>query len=161
MTDQKLIDEHFMRQALELAAQAETEGEVPVGAVLVKAGEIVAQGYNQSIALHDASAHAEIQAIRRASELTENYRLPNTTLYVTLEPCAMCAGALIHARIKRLVFGALDKKAGAVCSIYQLLDSNPKQHQVMWESGVLESTCSTQLTTFFKHRRQQKRSCCK
>ncbi len=142
-----------MQCAMVLAEQAARSGEVPVGAVLVKNDEIIAEGWNASIQLHDASAHAEIIAIREASLRQKNYRLPETTLYVTLEPCSMCAGALIHARIKRLVFAAYDTKAGAVCSRYRLLDSNKNQHQPQWLGGVLESQCAKMLTDFFVERR--------
>ncbi len=149
----RLADEEWMRYALRLAERAETQGEVPVGAVLVKHDCCIAEGWNKPIQLHDSSAHAEIIAIRRAGSLLENYRLNNTTLYVTLEPCLMCVGAISQARIKRIVFGAYDPKRGAVCSALNLTDINFLNHRVEWEGGVLESQCSEILVGFFRAKR--------
>lgn len=148
-------DEHFMRHALALAERAEAEGEVPVGAVLVKEGEIIAEGWNRSIGRHDATAHAEIETLRRAGEVLQNYRLLDTTLYVTLEPCPMCAGALLHSRVKRIVYGAPDLKAGAAGTVLNLFDSQASYHYACIESGLLESECRAQLQAFFKRRRKE------
>ncbi|MGR5119705.1 tRNA adenosine(34) deaminase TadA [Vibrio astriarenae] len=148
-------DEAFMRRAIELAAKAEALGEVPVGAVLVKDGEIVAQGYNRSIIDNDATAHAEIQTLRQAGKLLDNYRLLDTTLYVTLEPCPMCAGALLHSRVKRVVFGASDLKAGAAGTVINLFDSKAAFHYADVEGGLLEQECREQLQAFFKRRRKE------
>lgn len=146
-------DQAFMAQALELARQAAAEGEVPVGALIVRQGEILGRGWNQPIGRHDASAHAEIQALRAAGAAAGNYRLPGATLYVTLEPCAMCAGAILHARISRLVFGAEDPRAGAVHSVYDLIARPQLNHQLQWQGGVLAADCSTLLRQFFASRR--------
>ncbi|MEF1246780.1 tRNA adenosine(34) deaminase TadA [Vibrio owensii] len=148
-------DELFMRRAMELAEQAEAEGEVPVGAVLVKDGEIVAEGWNRSICAHDATAHAEIQTLRKAGEALGNYRLLDTTLYVTLEPCPMCAGALLHSRVKRVVYGAPDLKAGAAGTVLNLFESQAAYHYATVESGLLEDECRSQLQAFFKRRRKE------
>lgn len=142
-----------MRHALDLAAEAAAAGEVPVGAVIVRAGELIATGRNQPIARHDASAHAEIVALREAGERLGNYRLPACTLYVTLEPCLMCAGAIAHARIERLVFGASDPRAGAVCSVCHALDATWLNHRVAWHGGVLADPCGNILRAFFRQRR--------
>ncbi|WP_418114318.1 tRNA adenosine(34) deaminase TadA [Vibrio scophthalmi] len=144
-----------MRRAMALAAQAELEGEVPVGAVLVKEGEVIAEGWNQSIGQHDASAHAEMQAIRKAGQAVENYRLLDTTLYVTLEPCPMCAGALLHSRVKRVVFGAPDLKAGAAGTVLNLFEHQAAYHYAQVEHGLLEGDCRSQLQAFFKRRRKE------
>jgi tRNA(adenine34) deaminase len=142
-----------MRHALRLAQRAAELGEVPVGAVLVKDGEVVAEGWNQPIASHDPSAHAEMVALREASHALKNYRLPGLTLYVTLEPCVMCAGAILHARLDRLVYGADDPKAGAVRSVYDVI-SNPKlNHRLDWTGGVLAEKCGAVLQEFFRARR--------
>jgi tRNA(adenine34) deaminase len=150
-------DEHFMRRAIELAHKAEQEGEVPVGALLVKDGEIIAEGWNRSISTHDATAHAEIEVLRKAGKILENYRLNDTTLYVTLEPCPMCAGALLHSRVKRIVFGAFDKKTGAAGSVLNLFEHQAAYHYADIEKGVLEHQCRTQLQSFFKRRREEQR----
>lgn len=142
----------YMQRALELAQYAETQGGVPVGAVLVLDNEIIAEGYNQPISSNDPTAHAEMVALRQAAQHVQNYRLPHTTLYVTLEPCAMCAGALQHARIQRLVFGASDPKTGAIHSVYRLLDQ-PLNHVIEWQSGVLAEECGHILREFFKKKR--------
>jgi len=148
-------DEQFMRRAMELAHQAELEGEVPVGAVLVKDGDIIAEGWNRSIGSHDATAHAEIETLRKAGQVLENYRLLDTTLYVTLEPCPMCAGALLHSRVKRIVFGAPDLKAGAAGTVLNLFDSQASYHYAEVEHGLLEEQCREQLQAFFKRRRKE------
>lgn len=146
-------DEIWMRHALMLAQRAESEGEVPVGAVLVREGQIAGEGWNRPIITHDPSAHAEMMALRAAAQSEKNYRLPGSTLYVTLEPCVMCAGAIIHARVSRLVFGAADPKAGAVNSVYDVI-SNPRlNHRLDWIGGVLEQECGEILKQFFKARR--------
>jgi tRNA(adenine34) deaminase len=147
------IDELYMRRALELAACAEAEGEVPVGAVLVHEGRIVAEAWNRPISLDDPTAHAEIQALRAAGQALGNYRLPGTTLYVTLEPCAMCAGAMVHARLARLVYGAADPKAGAAGSVFDLVRTPELNHQVEVTAGVLAERCAAQLQAFFRARR--------
>jgi tRNA(adenine34) deaminase len=142
-----------MRHALNLAARAAAEGEVPVGAVLVRDGELIGEGWNRPIALHDPSAHAEMLAMRAASARLGNYRLTGTTLYVTLEPCVMCAGAIVHARVGRLVFGARDLKAGAVDSVYDVIARPRLNHVVQWQGGVLEEECGGILREFFRARR--------
>ncbi|TDU31334.1 tRNA-adenosine deaminase [Panacagrimonas perspica] len=146
-------DERFMTQAIGLARQAADAGEVPVGAILVRDGQIIGQGWNRPIGTHDPSAHAEMIALREAATHSANYRLPGTTLYVTLEPCAMCAGAIIHARVQRLVFGAADPKAGAVHSLYDLISLPRLNHAVAWQGGVLEAECGELLRAFFRARR--------
>jgi tRNA(adenine34) deaminase len=144
-----------MQQAIDLARRAEAEGEVPVGALIVRDGEVIGEGWNRPIGLNDPSAHAEIQALRDAGQRVGNYRLPGATLYVTLEPCVMCAGAMIHARIERLVFGATDPKGGAVGSVFDLLPPDGRfNHRFDCVGGVLEAECSTLLRTFFKQRRR-------
>ncbi|MEI8631744.1 tRNA adenosine(34) deaminase TadA [Vibrio sp. PP-XX7] len=151
-------DEQFMRRAIQLAAQAEQEGEVPVGAVLVKAGQIIAEGWNQSIGSHDATAHAEIQTLRQAGQTLENYRCPETTLYVTLEPCSMCAGALLHSRVQRIVYGASDLKTGAAGSVLNLFEGKGVYHYATIEKGLLEDECRQQLQQFFRRRRKEIRA---
>jgi tRNA(Arg) A34 adenosine deaminase TadA len=144
-----------MGLALSLAQQAATIGEVPVGAVLVKDGEILGQGYNCPISTDDPTAHAEIVALRNASQRLGNYRLPATTMYVTLEPCTMCVGALVHARIERLVFGAFEPKAGVICSQNKLLETDYLNHNIAVTAGVLSNQCATILTEFFSQRRKK------
>jgi tRNA(adenine34) deaminase len=151
-------DLHFMQQAYALAQQAGELNEIPVGAVLVANGEIIGQGYNQSIMLSDASAHAEMIAVRQAGKKLANYRLLDTTLYVTLEPCPMCAGLLVHSRIKRLVYAAKDAKTGAAGSVFNLLANDKLNHQVSITCGVMESACSELLSNFFKRRRAEKKA---
>lgn len=129
-------------------------GEVPVGAVLVLDNDCVAEAWNQPIAAHDPAAHAEMLALRQAGQKLGNYRLNDTTLYVTLEPCAMCAGAIIHARVARVVFGATDPRAGAGGSVFQILDSDKLNHRVRITGGVLETACTEILQDFFQKRRQ-------
>ncbi len=145
-----------MQRALQLAREAEAVGEVPVGAVVVLDGEVIGEGYNRPITTHDPTAHAEIIAMRDAAQHVENYRLVDATLYVTLEPCVMCIGAITHARIKRLVYGATDPKAGAIHSIYSIVDDKKLNHQVEVVGGVLAEDCSTILSHFFQKRRQAK-----
>ena len=151
-------DERWMRHAMALAARAEGIGEIPVGAVLVLGDEVVGEGWNRSISEHDACAHAEIMAIRAAGARLENYRLIDTVLYVTLEPCCMCAGALIHSRVKRVVFGARDLKTGAAGSVFEILQDPRHNHRVSLTEGVLADACSAQLSAFFKRRRAEKKA---
>ncbi|NVK22939.1 MAG: tRNA adenosine(34) deaminase TadA [Kangiellaceae bacterium] len=146
-------DHQFMQRAFELAAIAENNGEVPVGAVLVKDDLIIGEGFNQPILTHDPTAHAEIIALRDAGQQVQNYRLVNTTLYVTLEPCAMCAMALVHARVTRVVYAAADPRTGAAGSVLNLLDNSSFNHQCELQSGLLQEECSAQLKTFFKRKR--------
>jgi len=153
-----LTDEDWMRYAMQLARRAEQAGEVPVGAVLVKDNRIVGQGWNLSIARHDPSAHAELQAIRQAGPVLQNYRLLDCTLYVTLEPCPMCAGALVHSRIKRLVYGATDLKAGACGSVFDLVRHPQLNHQLEVTAGALADACASQLSDFFKRRRAEQKA---
>ena len=147
------IDEAWMRYAFRLAQRAEEKGEVPVGAVIVKNERCIAEGWNAVIDSHDPTAHAEIVALRAAGLSLENYRLAEATLYVTLEPCVMCMGAISQARINRLVFGAYDAKRGAVCNALSLTDASFLNHRVSWVGGVLEQECSGLLRDFFKARR--------
>ena len=147
-------DQHFMREALALAAQGAALGEVPVGAVLVQNGEIIGRGFNCPISGSDPSAHAEMVAIRAAAQALNNYRLPGSTLYVTLEPCSMCAGLIVHARIARVVFGASEPKAGVVQSRGEFFAQGFLNHRVLVEGGVLAEECSKALSAFFKARRQ-------
>ena len=149
-----LNDEYWIRHALKLAERAQQEGEVPVGAVLVQNDEIIGAGWNRPIAAHDPTAHAEIMALRAGAEKLGNYRLNDTTLYVTLEPCVMCAGAMVHARIKRLVFGASDPKAGAIRSAFNILDSGRLNHRVEHMGGILSEECGAMLSRFFEARRK-------
>ena len=149
-----LPDEHWMRRALELARAAAASGEVPVGAVLVGAdGESLAEAGNAPIRENDPSAHAEMLALRAAGRRVANYRLPGTTLYVTLEPCAMCAGALVHARVSRLVYAARDPKAGACGSVFDIVRSERLNHRVKVEGGLLEDEAAAILRAFFAERR--------
>ena len=146
-------DEAWMRYAFRLAQRAEQQGEVPVGAIVVKEDRCIAEGWNASIATHDPTAHAEMVALRQAGLALENYRLCDATLYVTLEPCVMCMGAISHARIKRLVFGAFDPKRGAVCNALSLTDASFLNHRISWVGGVLEIECAELLRDFFRARR--------
>lgn len=150
-------DAAFMQRALELAVRAQTHGEVPVGAVMVHQNRIVGEGWNRPIATRDPTAHAEIEALREAGRTQGAYRLPATTLYVTLEPCAMCVGALIHARIARLVFGARDPKTGACGGALCLIDHSSHNHRIVVQAGILAEPCSELLLTFFRSRRNGKR----
>ena len=146
-------DESYMRRALELAREAEAAGEVPVGAVIVREGVIIAEGWNQPIRAHDPSAHAEMIALRAAGQALSSYRLLDTTLYVTLEPCAMCAGAMIHARVRRLVFGATDPRAGASGSVLNVIQHPALNHRIEFTAGVLGEECGALLRAFFVARR--------
>lgn len=153
------FDEQMMRRALQLADRAQDLGEIPVGAVLVnETGEIIGEGWNLSIIRSDPTAHAEIVALRHAAQRIQNYRLLNSTLYVTLEPCTMCAGAILHSRIKRLVFGAYDYKTGAVGSRFHFFDDYKMNHSIAVTGGVLEQECSRKLSEFFQRRREQKKA---
>ncbi|PRM57390.1 tRNA adenosine(34) deaminase TadA, partial [Haemophilus influenzae] len=152
------FDEKMMRYALELADKAEALGEIPVGAVLVDdARNIIGEGWNLSIVQSDPTAHAEIIALRNGAKNIQNYRLLNSTLYVTLEPCTMCAGAILHSRIKRLVFGASDYKTGAIGSRFHFFDDYKMNHTLEITSGVLAEECSQKLSTFFQKRREEKK----
>ena len=146
-------DEFWMRRALQLAGRARAEGEVPVGAVLVMDDDCIGEGWNRPISARDPTAHAEIEALRAGAARTGNYRMPGATLYVTLEPCAMCAGAIILARIKRLVYAAADPRAGAAGSVFNILQSAQLNHRVELASGILEKEAATLLQTFFRERR--------
>lgn len=162
MNDQGLeteaLDQFWMQHALQLAKRAEAEGEVPVGAIIVKDDQVIGEGWNHPINSNDPTAHAEIMALRAAATKLHNYRLLNTTMYVTLEPCSMCAGAIIHARVKRLVYAATDPKGGAAGSVFTILPGEKLNHQVEVTSGVLAEECSKQLSAFFQMRRQQQKS---
>jgi tRNA(adenine34) deaminase len=146
-------DSEFMRRALELAAQAEARGEVPVGAIVVQGEQVIGEGFNQPITLKDPTAHAEILALRAAATTLGDYRLGGTTLYVTLEPCPMCAAALVHARVARLVFGAWDPRQGAAGSAFNLVTARAMNHQVDCFGGVLADECGALLKRFFESRR--------
>lgn len=153
------IDEYWMRQALQQAQKAACFDEVPVGAVLVdQSGELIASGHNQPITSVDPTAHAEIVVLRAAAKALDNYRLPDTTLYVTLEPCTMCVGAIIQARITRLVYGATEPRAGAIESALQLFENTRFNHYPQVSSGVLEQECSMCLSDFFSNKRKQKKA---
>ena len=152
---QESLDLQWMQKAFALAERAGREGEVPVGAVLVKDNELVGEGWNQPISNNDPSAHAEIQALRNAGQTLNNYRLCDTTLYVTLEPCTMCAGAIIHARISRVVFGANDSKTGAAGSVFDVLTAGHHNHQVECQGGVMAEECSRLVSGFFQVRRKK------
>lgn len=145
-----------MQLALAQAALASAAGEVPVGAVVLRDGVLIAHGHNAPIGQHDPSAHAEMQALRAAAQVLGNYRLPECELFVTLEPCAMCAGAMLHARLKRVVFGATDPKTGAAGSIINLFEQSQLNHQTQVQGGVLMQECAAVLQAFFKLRRAQK-----
>ena len=146
-------DEYWMAHALSLAKQAQQQGEVPVGAVIICDYEVLGEGWNQPISNNDPTAHAEIQALRAASQLRGNYRLPDATLYVTLEPCIMCAGAIVHARIKRVVFASKEPKTGAAGSCFDVFNTPQLNHHVHCEHGVLADESSTLLRDFFRSRR--------
>lgn len=147
------VDQSFMRRALDLASEAEALGEVPVGALVVLNGDVVGEGYNCPITANDPTAHAEVQALRAAAQALRNYRLPGSTLYVTLEPCVMCAGAILHARVARVVFGASDPKTGACGSVVDLFTEAKLNHHAEVEGGVLADECGRQLRDFFARRR--------
>ncbi len=146
-------DKQFMQRAIQLAKHAEGQGEVPVGAIMIFDNEIIGEGWNCPISRNDPTSHAEMIVLRSAAANLQNYRLLNTTLYVTLEPCLMCAGAMIHARIKRLVFGAHDPKAGAAGSILNVFEEKQLNHTVIYEGGLLAKECSVLLKDFFRQRR--------
>ncbi|NKI16934.1 tRNA adenosine(34) deaminase TadA [Spongiibacter sp. KMU-166] len=152
-----VYDEYWMGLALEQARQADNADEVPVGAVIVRDGAILGQGFNQPISAADPTAHAEVVALRAAAQAVNNYRLPGAVLYVTLEPCAMCAGAIIHSRIERVVFAASEPKAGAVCSHLRLFEQPQMNHHVSWQQGVMETESADLIQGFFARRRQQRR----
>jgi tRNA(adenine34) deaminase len=153
-TSTENTDLHFMQQALQLAHHAEAAGEVPVGAVLVRDGEVIGAGWNQPISANDPTAHAEIVALRDAGRRVGNYRLPGSTLYVTLEPCVMCAGAIVHARVERVVYGAADPRTGAAGSVFDLLPSDQRfNHRTACEGGVRAAACGQLLRDFFRRRR--------
>lgn len=151
-------DEYWMRHALSLARLAWDQGEVPVGAVLVQDDRVIGEGWNRPIGQHDPTAHAEMMALRQGGKVLENYRLLNTTLYVTLEPCVMCAGAMVHSRITRLVYGAHDVKTGAAGSLLDVLGHPGMNHQIELHSGVLAAECAAMLSDFFRMRREQKKA---
>ena len=153
MTD---LSEHqvWMSKALKLAEQAQTAGEVPVGALIVKDNQIIGEGFNQPIANHDPTAHAEIVALRNAGQKVKNYRLVDTTVYVTLEPCAMCAMAMVHARVKRIVFATTEPRTGAGGSLYQLLQHQGHNHQIEIIEGVMQQQSAQLLTSFFRQKRK-------
>ncbi|MDX1390927.1 MAG: tRNA adenosine(34) deaminase TadA [Rheinheimera sp.] len=153
-----MTDDDWMQHAIALADKAEQLGEVPVGALLVKDNQLLGEGYNQMISLNDPSAHAEMQAIRQAATRLGNYRLLDCTLYVTLEPCSMCAGLMVHSRIKRLVFGTTDLKTGAAGSVLNLLQHAQFNHQVIVTAGVQAAACAAQLSGFFQRRRAEKKA---
>ena len=146
-------EDHWMRHALELAKKAEVEDEVPVGAVIVRDNKIIAEGWNRPIIANDPTAHAEINAMRAAAKTLGNYRLADVDLYVTLEPCVMCAGAIIHARLRRVVFGAHDPRAGAAGSVFEILGTDRLNHQVEVVGGVLATECAAILQNFFRNKR--------
>lgn len=150
---QSELDRQFMQQALDQAKLAAIAGEVPVGAVLVRDGQVISTGFNQSISKSDPSAHAEMMALRAAAHDESNYRLPGTTLYVTLEPCIMCAGAMLHARVERVLFGTADPKTGAAGSVLNVFLEKKINHQTQVEGGIMVDECGKILRDFFKERR--------
>ena len=150
-------DTFFMKRALELSQSAADYGEVPVGAVIVYDGEIVGEGYTQPISSCDPTAHAEVVAMRRACATLNNYRLTGCELYVTIEPCTMCVGAMVHARIKRVIFGALEPRAGALQSQFQLMENSPYNHSIAWNGGVLAEQCAAMMADFFRQKRSIKK----
>ena len=150
-------DLFWMQHAYQLAERSASEGEVPVGAVLVLGDELISEGWNRPIQNHDPTAHAEIMALQTAGKKLQNYRLIDTTLYVTLEPCPMCAAAMVHARVAKVVYAADDLKTGAATSAFQLLNSPQLNHQVEMVAGVMQEECSALLSRFFKQRRQAKK----
>ena len=146
-------DEFWIEYAQKIAGKAESIGEVPVGAVIVLNNRLIAEGWNQSISENDPTAHAEIMALKEAGKVLKNYRLTDTTLYVSLEPCPMCAGAMVHARVKRVVFGAYDEKTGAAGSIFNLVDNSLLNHKLLISGGVRKEHCAAQISGFFQKRR--------
>lgn len=155
--EQFSLDTFWMQHALELAKRAESEGEVPVGAIVVYDEQVIGEGWNRPIIDNDPTAHAEIMALRSAAKKMCNYRLLDTTLYVTLEPCIMCSGAIIHSRVRRVVYGALDPKAGAAESAFTILGTDCLNHQVNVENGILATECGQILTDFFRKKRKEKK----
>ena len=153
--NQQQTDIKFMREAMALAKLAAEKGEVPVGAILIQDSIIIAKGSNSPIANNDPTAHAEMIALRNGGQYIKNYRFPGTTLYVTLEPCIMCMGAIIHARVQRLVFGAYDPKTGAAVSCYQIGSDNILNHQLEITGGICKEECSSLITNFFRQRRKK------
>ncbi|EKN4757280.1 TPA: tRNA adenosine(34) deaminase TadA [Yersinia enterocolitica] len=151
-------DEYWMQRALALALRAQAEGEVPVGAILVLDNQVIGEGWNRPIRDNDPTAHAEIMALRQGGQVVQNYRLIDATLYVTLEPCVMCAGAMVHSRIRRLVYGANDLKTGAAGSLVDILRHPGMNHQIEITAGVLADACSHQLSAFFRLRREQQKA---
>ena len=151
--NQAELDRQFMEQAIEQAKLAALAGEVPVGAVVVRDGKVLARAFNKPISNHDPSAHAEMLALREAALTEGNYRLPGTTLYVTLEPCVMCSGAMLHARVDRIVYGAFDPKTGAAGSVLDIFASKQINHQTTVEGGIMGDECGQVLRHFFKERR--------
>lgn len=158
MPETQLTDEYWMQLAYKQAALAAAQGEIPVGAVIVSQHQLIGKGYNAPISLNDPTAHAEIVALREACKNLQNYRLPeDSVLYVTLEPCTMCVGALVHARVSRVVFGTNEPKAGSLVSARKLFESGYYNHVFPFQSGCMQQQCSEQLSAFFKQRREQKR----
>ena len=155
MSNPELTHEHWMRYALTLAKRAWDEGEVPVGAVLVHNNQVIGEGWNRPIGRHDPTAHAEIMALRQGGLVLQNYRLIDTTLYVTLEPCVMCAGAMVQGRLERVVFGCTDPKAGAVATLYTICTDPRLNHRLEVVAGVLADECSAVLKDFFVARRKR------
>ncbi len=150
-------DQLYMQQALELAQRAAELGEVPVGALVVLGGEVIGEGWNRPISGHDPTAHAEIMALREAADRVGNYRLVGASLYVTIEPCTMCAGAIVHARIERVVFGTTEPKAGALVSNQQLFDQPWLNHHPVYEGGLMADECAAVISDFFKRRREEQK----
>lgn len=148
-------DEHWMRRALQLAHRAEEDGEVPVGAILVADEAVLAEGWNRTVARSDPTAHAEIQVLRSAGQVKGNYRLPGTTLYVTMEPCPMCAGALVNARVSRLVFGVADPRVGSAGTVFDIVRAPEVNHRLTVSGGILQAECRDVLQEFFRARRDQ------
>lgn len=147
-------DKHWMEKALELARKAEQAGEVPVGAVLVKDNQLIAEGWNQPITSHDATSHAEIMAMREAGKKLNNYRLIDTVMYVTLEPCSMCVGAMIHARVSKIIYAASEPRTGALGGAFNLLDANQHNHIFEVEAGLMAEESKAMLQRFFRSRRK-------
>lgn len=158
MSETAMTDQKWMCHALTLAQRAWNEGEIPVGAVLVYKNRVIGEGWNRPIGHHDPTAHAEIMALRQGGQVMQNYRLLDATLYVTLEPCVMCAGAIVHSRIGRLVFGARDAKTGASGSLLDIIGHPGMNHQVAVTEGILAEECSSMLSDFFRVRRLEKRA---
>ena len=159
MIDEKIkSDEDWMNEALVLANQARDVGEVPVGAIVVRDNVVIGHGFNQPIKTHNPAAHAEVLALQQAATQLKNYRTIDTTMYVTLEPCSMCAGLMVHARVKRLVFGAYDAKSGAAGSVLNILQHPQLNHQIDVVGGVLAEECGQMLSDFFKNRRAEKKA---